>query len=74
MATERRRLLLAAATGALAGAGLAPLSAPAAAEVLPGPTMAGDVGRFDDDVERRGDDLGGDDQGWQALGRLGLTF
>lgn len=41
--------------------------------LMPGLTLAGDVGYFDNDVE--GEEVGtsGDD-GWQAVGRLGVAF
>jgi hypothetical protein len=41
--------------------------------LLPGLTLAGDVGYFDNDVQEEADDFSGDD-GWQGVARLGLAF
>ena len=41
--------------------------------LAPGLVLAGDVGIFDNDV-RDDVDFDGDDNGWQAVGRLGLAF
>ena len=41
--------------------------------LAPGLVLAGDVGIFDNDL-RDDADFDGDDNGWQAVGRLGLAF
>ena len=43
--------------------------------LMPGLVLAGDVGFFDNDVDGDFEDLfGTDDNGYQAVARLGLNF